>query len=124
MSEACAGEKRSPPPEAASAPSETSGDQAGAGKRQARTAIGILSRATTDEGDEGDAEVAEALLRSNAAILEQLQQVQSSVAAVSDSDEDDGTAGAKAKKNRWMQPKQSSGPRVGKEFQAEIPSAP
>ena len=123
MSEACAGEKRSPPSEAASAPSETSGDQAGAGKRQA-TAIGILSRATTDEGDEGDAEVAEALLRSNAAILEQLQQVQSSVAAVSDSDEDDGTAGAKAKKNRWMQPKQSSGPRVGKEFQAEIPSAP
>ena len=123
MSEACAGEKRSPPSEAASGLSETSGDQAGAGKRQA-TATGILSRATTDEGDEGDAEVAEALLRSNAAILEQLQQVQSSVAAVSDSDEDDGTAGAKAKKNRWMQPKQSSGPRVGKEFQAEIPSAP
>ena len=121
MSEASTGDKRFSPSDAATAPNSASG------KRQA-SAIGVISRATTDErdeGDEGDAEAAEALLRSNAAILEQLQQAQSSVAAVSDSDEDDGTAGATAaKKNRWMQPKQSSGPRVGREFQAEIPSAP
>ena len=101
--------------------------EAGA-KKKAGGALDLLSRAAED--DEGDAE-GEAL---HAAILERLQQAQqehNALAHVSDSDDEEdeqmvsgggGGAGAKVKApSKWMQPKKSAGPRVGSEFQAELP---
>ena len=104
-------------------------EEAGA-KKKAGGALDLLSRAAED--DEGDAE-GEAL---HAAILERLQQAQqehNALAHVSDSDDEEdeqvesssgggGGAGAKVKApSKWMQPKKSAGPRVGSEFQAELP---
>ena len=102
-----------------------------------RHALDVLAAAGVAGGDAEDDEEAEAL---HAAILEQLQQQvqqqqeqQQGAVHVTDSDEEDGGAGGGAGAgipgegkgtSRWLQPKQTSGPRVGKEYQVNLDDLP
>jgi len=93
-------------------------------KKKQATALQVLSGAL-ERDDEAEGEGREIQASLEADIIEQLKAQQHSAHPISDSDEEDEREGAASSGTkpltRWLQPKQTSGPRVGKAYQAELP---